>query len=179
MNTRITRLAFLSFLCIFLLIAGDLGWDYVKGLTWTHIGAELAVLVIATFSAGLAFYLLRQEAAAMRRLESDLARAREESRHWRGQTRELVAGLGAAIEAKFCDWSLSEAESQVGLLLLKGFSHKEIAGLRRTSERTVREQARSLYRKAGLNGRASLSAYFLEDLLLPQPEPTPSKMSKA
>ena len=31
----------------------------------------------------------------------------------------------------------------------------------------MREQARALYRKAGLSGRASLSAFFLEDLLLP------------
>jgi hypothetical protein len=32
----------------------------------------------------------------------------------------------------------------------------------------VREQARVLYRKAGLAGKAELSAFFLEDLLLPQ-----------
>jgi len=35
------------------------------------------------------------------------------------------------------------------------------------SERTVREQARSVYAKSGLTGRASLSAFFLEDLLAP------------
>ena len=39
--------------------------------------------------------------------------------------------------------------------------------MRATSERTVREQARSVYRKAGVSGRSGLSAYFLEDLLLP------------
>ena len=52
-------------------------------------------------------------------------------------------------------------------MLLKGFSHKEIATLRQASERTIREQARAVYRKAGLSGRASLAAFFLEDLLLP------------
>ncbi len=56
----------------------------------------------------------------------------------------------------------------MGLFLLKGLSLKEIASLRNTSERTVREQARSLYRKSGLPGRSSLSAFFLEDLLLPR-----------
>ena len=35
----------------------------------------------------------------------------------------------------------------------------------RNVERTVREQARSLYRKSGLTGRADLAAFFLEDLL--------------
>ena len=42
--------------------------------------------------------------------------------------------------------------------------------MRQTSERTIREQARALYRKSGLSGRAELSAYFLEDLLLPWSE---------
>jgi hypothetical protein len=55
----------------------------------------------------------------------------------------------------------------VALLLLKGLSLKEIAAIRVTTERTVRAQARSLYSKAGLTGRAALSAFFLEDLLAP------------
>ena len=59
------------------------------------------------------------------------------------------------------------AEREVALLLLKGLSHREIAAVRAVSERTVREQARSLYAKAGLTGRAALSAFFLEDLLAP------------
>lgn len=36
---------------------------------------------------------------------------------------------------------------------------------RGTSERTVREQARSAYQKAGLRGRSELAAFFLGDLL--------------
>jgi len=58
-------------------------------------------------------------------------------------------------------------ESRVALLLIKGLSHKEIATVRAVSERTVREQARSIYSKAGLTGRTALSAFFLEDLLAP------------
>ena len=85
----------------------------------------------------------------------------------RQESHELMRGLGAAIQKQFARWELTAAESEIGLLLLKGLSHKQIAGLRQTSERTVREQARSLYRKAGLSGRASLSAFFLEYLLLP------------
>ena len=50
---------------------------------------------------------------------------------------------------------------------LKGLRHKEIAELRQTSERTVRQQALAVYRKSGLNGRTDLAAFFLEDLLLP------------
>ena len=39
--------------------------------------------------------------------------------------------------------------------------------MRAVSERTIREQSRSVYAKAGLTGRAALSAFFLEDLLAP------------
>ena len=39
--------------------------------------------------------------------------------------------------------------------------------MRATSERTIRAQAQAIYAKAGVNGRAALSAFFLEDLLAP------------
>lgn len=82
----------------------------------------------------------------------------------------MLRGLGAAIDAQFERWGLSSAEREVALLLLKGLAHKEIADVRGTSEKTVRQQALSAYRKAGLTGRAELSAFFLEDLLLPSAE---------
>jgi DNA-binding NarL/FixJ family response regulator len=104
----------------------------------------------------------------MHSMELDLNAAQEDARRWRNDSRELIEGLGVAIEKQFTNWHLTKAESEIGLLLLKGFSHKEAAGLRQTSERTVREQARSLYGKAHLSGRSSLSAFFLEDLLLPR-----------
>lgn len=98
----------------------------------------------------------------------DLREARAAAEQWRRESRALIEGLGAAIQRQFNSLQLTGAEAQVGLLLLKGFSHKEIATLRHTSERAVREQSRALYRKSGLSGRASLSAFFLEDLLLPE-----------
>jgi len=61
---------------------------------------------------------------------------------------------------------LTPAEREVGLLLLKGLSHKE-AATRATSETTIRQQALAIYRKSGLRNRSELSAFFLEDLLLP------------
>ena len=62
-------------------------------------------------------------------------------------------------------WELTAAEKEVAILVLKGLSHKEVADVRKTSERTARKQARAVYKKAGLDGRAALSAFFLEDLL--------------
>ena len=75
--------------------------------------------------------------------------------------------LGAAIDRQFDRWGLSPAERESALLQLKGLRHRDIAELHQTSERTVRQQALSVYRKSGLNGRSDLAAFFLEDLLLP------------
>jgi DNA-binding NarL/FixJ family response regulator len=97
----------------------------------------------------------------------DLELARAQGERWRAEARAHLIGLGQAIEAQFARWNLTDAEREVALLLLKGLSHKEIAAVRATSERTIREQARSLYAKAGLTGRAAVSAFFLEDLIAP------------
>jgi len=78
-----------------------------------------------------------------------------------------LQGLAVYIKAQFDEWALTPAEQDVALLLLKGLSMKEIAKLRGVSERTARQQATLVYSKSSVPGRAGLSAYFLEDLLLP------------
>lgn len=97
----------------------------------------------------------------------DLDVARTEGVQWRTDMRDLLKGLTAAINAQFERWQLTGAEREIALLLLKGLTHKEIAVLRDTSERTIRQQSQSIYSKSNLSGRAALSAFFLEDLLLP------------
>ena len=125
-------------------------------------------LIVMT-AAGVVYLLgrVRRQQREQLTLIRDLEVARSEGAQWRMDMRELLKGLSAAIDAQFDRWGLSSAEAEVGLLLLKGLGHKQIAAMRNTSERTVREQARSVYRKAGLPGRSALAAFFLEDLLLP------------
>jgi DNA-binding NarL/FixJ family response regulator len=98
-------------------------------------------------------------------LAQRLSESRAEAERWKQDAADLIGGLGAAIDRQLHKWGLSPAEKEVALLLLKGLSHKEVASLRSVSETTVRQQARALYKKAGLEGRADLAAFFLEDLL--------------
>ena len=112
----------------------------------------------------------RQQHREQLQLVRDLETARAEGAKWRAGARDLINGLGEAIDEQFDTWDLTPAEREVALLLLKGLSLREVATVRSTSERTVRQQARSVYRKAGLSGRAALAAYFLEDLLAPAHE---------
>lgn len=153
--------ALLLFATIAVLICSDLILDYREGANWTHLGIELFVLLAAATGMGFLWSRLTQT-------RTDLAEALVETEQWRQESREVIRGLGIAIENQFARWELSKAEAEVGLLLLKGLSHKDIARVRGTTERTAREQARTLYRKSGLSGRSALSAFFLEDLLLGQ-----------
>jgi len=86
---------------------------------------------------------------------------------WKSKASRLLEGLGNQIDEQLDIWSLTAAEKEVAILLIKGVSLKEIADFRSRSEKTVRQQASSIYAKANLENRASLSAFFLEDLLLP------------
>ena len=125
--------------------------DAWSGAGLAHVGTEGAGGAIAVLGA----------VWSLRRFIAE----RHEAQTWRAQAEELLAGVGNTIEQQFAEWKLSPAESEVALLLLKGLSFKEIAAVRETTERTSREQARSVYKKGGVGGRAELSAWFIEDLL--------------
>ncbi len=130
--------------------------------------AEPVLIVLAV--AGVVHLLGRMQRQHLEQLSlmRDLEVARAEGAQWRADMRELLKGLGSAIDSQFDRWQLTAAEREIALLMLKGLSHKEIALARDTSERTIRQQAQAIYGKANLSGRAALSAFFLEDLLLPR-----------
>lgn len=156
-----------TFAAIALLVAADLVTDARAGARAAHLAIELGVFAFA--AAGLAA-MIRQLRSARRltgELQGRLAAAREDAARWREEAQQHLAGLSALIDRQFARWELSDAEREVALLLLKGLSHKEVAAARGTSERTARQQSLAVYRKAGLAGRAELSAFFLEDLLAP------------
>ena len=128
---------------------------------------DIIPIVLTSVGMALLFLISRRQRDDQRQLIRDLEVARVQGQRWRSEAHGLLVGLGEAIDTQFSRWNLTEAEREVALLLLKGLSIKEIGQMRNASERTAREQARSVYSKAGLTGRAALSAFFLEDLLAP------------
>jgi DNA-binding CsgD family transcriptional regulator len=124
-------------------------------------------VVLMSVGVVLLFKVTAKQREEQLTLMRDLEVARLQGQRWRAESRTLLNGLGEAIDAQFSRWNLTEAEREVALLLLKGLSVKEISAVRATSERTIRAQSAALYSKAGLTGRAALSAFFLEDLLAP------------
>lgn len=145
----------------------DLWLDLPNSPGAIHLAFETALLIL---SLGAVIYLwsgwMRARRSVLRTRELATARLAERDA-WRARAEKLLRGLGEEIDAQLRDWSLTPAERETALLLLKGYEHKEIAALLGKSERTVRQQAISVYRKSNLSGRAELAAFFLEDLLLP------------
>jgi DNA-binding CsgD family transcriptional regulator len=129
--------------------------------------AGMLPMVLLSVGVMLLFRITARQREEQLGVLRDLEMARLEGRRWRAESRNLLQGLGEAIDQQFSRWNFTDAEREVALLLLKGLSLKEVASVRATSERTIRAQAAALYSKAGLTGRAALSAFFLEDLLAP------------
>ena len=152
---------------ITLFAGADVVADAVVGAGLAHISVEVAEVAASLAGFVYMWSQLRSAEARARDLERDLDGTRADLARWRSEAQDHLRGLGAAIDRQFERWQLTPAEREVGLLLLKGLSLKDVAELRATSERTVRQQSLAIYRKAGLAGRAELAAFFLEDLLLP------------
>lgn len=179
-HVRTALRANLAIMAVLSILAVSLGIDLFLDLggrtSVFHVLIEGSAIVAAAVGFVLGARRLRTAAREAqdlrdqaRTLSSSLDRTHHEAERWRREASALVSGLGVAIEQQFARWGLSAAEQEIALLLLKGLEHKEIAELRNVSETTVRQQARSVYRKGGLSGRHDLAAFFLEDLLAPRP----------
>jgi DNA-binding NarL/FixJ family response regulator len=99
------------------------------------------------------------------KLESQMKQLEQEYHEWKQRSSGYIQGLTQEIDDQLTAWELSPAEKEIALLLLKGFTNKEIARTRNTSEHTIKQQASAVYRKSGLKTRAEISAFFLGDLL--------------
>ena len=152
---------------IAILTSFDIYTDYFDGVAWWHIIIEI---VIALFAITGVYYLLRGQIKLKYTLQKERqfnAELEVEAHKWKKVSKSYLNGLSHEIDKQLTSWKLTKAEKDIVFLLLKGLSLKEIATIRNTSVKTTRTQANAIYSKSGLSGRSELSAFFLEDLLLP------------
>ena len=163
---RATLAFLLTLIAVFMFF--DIFADWYEGSSALHLVPEI---IIGTIGLGTAAFLFIRFAQSRHRAlfeaRKEILQAKTLASEWQGRASSFRMGLTEAINRQLELWGLTEAEREVSYLLLKGFSLQEIAGLRETSEGTVRQQASIVYKKSGLNGRTQLSAFFLEDLLMP------------
>lgn len=168
--SRIPLLIAASLLAIALLGTIDLLLDS-PGRSNLHTVVEVLFILFCVASAVTFGISWRRSEGALARVRRTLDTRSEERDAWRAKAEATLRGLSESIDAQLTAWGLTPTEREVAFLLLKGHAHREVAALCDRSERTVRQHAVSIYRKSGLAGRAELSAFFLEDLLVPAPPP--------
>jgi DNA-binding CsgD family transcriptional regulator len=152
----------------FIFIILDLTDDIQEHMRLIHILPELLTAISTLALIAILFIKLRASNLESTKLRQKIDQLESEATTWRQKTSRMSEGLSKAIDEQLESWSLSAAEKEVALLLLKGLSNKLISEIRNTSEQTVKQQSSSIYRKSNLNSRAELSAFFLEDLLMPR-----------
>ena len=157
--------------CFVLLLALEIVTEPDDEVTLPDLIVDAATILLTICSAvGVALLVQRvhvQHEEKMTLLR-DLDVARAEGEAWRSRVQSHLTGLKEELDRQVESWGMTAAEREVGLLILKGLSHKDIATLRATSDATVRQQAQAIYRKAGLPGKTAFTAYFLEDLFVQQ-----------
>lgn len=134
-----------------------------------HLIQEWLLLML---SAGGCVYLIgdiRRRSRALRDVREHLTTRDADLARLSAQLRNARRAYAETIREQFVAWGLTRSEQQVAMLLLKGLSLQEIASVRDTREKTVRQHASNIYNKAGLDGRHALSAWFLEDLMTDAP----------
>lgn len=145
----------------------DLWLDAPESWLSLHVFYELALILGALLSIVALWGGWWRTRRSLVETRHALEEQRTERDAWRDSARLALEGLGRAMDERFVAWGLTPAEREVAFGLLKGRSHKAIAYETGRSERTVRQHAVAVYQKSGLGGRAELSAFFLEGVMLP------------
>jgi DNA-binding CsgD family transcriptional regulator len=125
------------------------------------------VIIVSISTIAIAWLLwgLHQQRIEIRSLQQELEAANSPQISPKKYVLDARKKLGNVVTRQFSEWQLTGSEIEVGWLLLKGLSLKEIAIVRNTQEKTVRQQASSIYKKSGVSGRHAFSAWFIEDIL--------------
>jgi DNA-binding CsgD family transcriptional regulator len=145
----------------------DLYLDAPESWWSAHAVYELVMLTAAMAMAVVLWHGWRRSRRALAETRQALEANAVEREAWRASAEAALAGFAHAVDDRFSAWGLTPTEREIALRLLKGHSHKQIAFETGRSERTVRQHAVVIYQKSGLHGRAELSAFFLDDILLP------------
>ncbi|WP_137226671.1 LuxR C-terminal-related transcriptional regulator [Shewanella sp. MEBiC00475] len=143
----------------------DIFADLQLNIPAWHIAQE-SMLVLLTIAGSIFLgYDLIRSSRQVKALSSKLKQADKQINNMSGQMRAARQEYSQTIATQFEAWHFTKSEQQVALLLLKGLSFKEIAEVRLTKEKTVRQQASTIYNKAQVDGRHTLCAWFMEDFI--------------
>ncbi len=165
-NTQLKEYYLILIFFLLLLVSGiDVMNDLAEGTDFNHVALEVIVFALSFITLGWLIFDVRRQTREINTLRKELTSRQKPKHPPEKYVLEAKINLTQVISHQFDDWQLTTSEKDVGWLLLKGLSLKEIAAIRETLEKTVRQQASSIYKKSSLSGRHSFSAWFIEDAL--------------
>lgn len=161
------RFSLVIFSLIFTIALTDIVYDWEEaGAIDSHVMVEMFMAMASLVAFVVLMRCMWLDKKALKESAQRLSSAKRALSAAEHQTQKLMGDFSKIIQAQFTDWQFTQSEKEVALLLLKGLSLEEIAVVRETKEKTVRQQASNLYKKAGVCGRHELVAFFFEDLLI-------------
>lgn len=119
---------------------------------------DLTHLLFEVFSAAALILAIRILMRQLRWLQARNTEQSESLNFLRGEMDSFARG-------KFDEWSLSSAERDIAMYMLKGLSISEIAQARSTAEGTVKAQSSNIFRKTGVSSRTELMSLFMDEFL--------------
>ncbi len=141
--------------------------EFAAGETLHSMGDDLARFALSAVVLALFVHGHFAQRKALGELRGQLSKARGQLAQIDAKSQNLANQYRGVMQKQFDAWQLTASEQDVVIGLLKGLSFREIAELRDTREKTVRQQASSVYKKAGVSSRNELAAWFFEDMLDP------------
>lgn len=143
----------------------DVMVDISLNVPTAHIIEESVIVLIAGLMALYLIWDIHRRTRRLKQMRTELNAAKQQIQSMNAQFSKARSEYFEAVNHQFDDWNLTRSERDVAFLMLKGLSTVEIAETRNTKEKTIRQQASSIYSKSGLEGRYALSAWFFEDIL--------------
>ena len=130
-DERATRTRFVvAWLLVGMVITGawDLATDSPRIWRSAHAVIEVAFVLLAAISAILLMRGWRETERSLSGVSAALSTQKAERDHWKRLAETALRGLGEAIDQQFDAWSLTPAERETALLLLKGSRTRKRAG---------------------------------------------------
>ncbi len=123
--------------------------------------AEMGIAFLPIFG----IYLLFRDINKSKKEVEDAQITIEHLKNQNVKLNEVNKSFWESIQKEFKNWNFTETEKEISVLILRGLSNQQIAGLRGKSLKTVENQTFSIYQKSGTTGKLEFIAYFLSPLL--------------
>ena len=166
-NIKFTDLVLIAMLLTVIVINTT---DFIKDISqndeWLHIWLEILTVFLSVWGIIMLIQMINNRSKELSVLHQRIEQTENDLELSHSKLKEIGREYSKYLHKQFEVWELTPSEKEVALILLKGLSFKEIAEVRNTKEKTVRQQASTIYRKSKVSGRHEFSAWFFEDMLV-------------